>query len=60
MNEATIIWQGKRVRITLDIADELVQDTDQIRRNIGLDHAALSKVWLHERVQQEKASSSDR
>ena len=60
MKKAKIIRHGNRVRITLDIAEELVHDIDQIRQNIGVDRAALIKVWLHERVQQEKAASSDR
>ena len=55
MNEAKIIRSPKKVRITLDIAEELVQDIDQIRHHIGVDRAALIKVWLHERVRQEKA-----
>ncbi|MGD8716673.1 MAG: CopG family transcriptional regulator [Desulfobacterales bacterium] len=57
MNKAKIIRHGKRVRITLDIAEELVQDIDQIRKSIGVDRAALIKIWLHERVQQEKAGT---
>ena len=61
MKKATTIRHGKRSHITLDIAEELVQDIDQIRQNIGVDRAALIKVWLHEkRVQQEKAASSER
>ena len=55
INEAKIIRSPKKVRITLDIAEELVQDIDQIRHNIGVDRSALIKVWLHERVRQEKA-----
>ncbi len=55
---AKIIRHGKKVRITLDIAEELVQDIDQIRESIGVDRAALIKIWLHERIQQEKAASS--
>ena len=55
MNEAKIIRSQKKVRITLDIAEELVQDIDQIRHNIGVDRSALIKIWLHERVRQEKA-----
>jgi metal-responsive CopG/Arc/MetJ family transcriptional regulator len=43
------------VRITLDVAEELVQDIDQIRKSIGVDRSALIKIWLHERVQQEKS-----
>ena len=54
IKKAKIIRHGKKVRITLDIAEELVQDIDQIRHNIGVDRAALIKVWLHERVRQEK------
>jgi len=59
MKNAKIIRHGKRVRITLDIAEALVQDIDQIRESIGVDRAALTKIWLHERIQQEKAASSD-
>ena len=47
------------MRITLDIAEALVQDIDEIRESIGVDRAALIKVWLHERIQQEKAASSN-
>jgi hypothetical protein len=59
MRNAKIIRHGKRVRITIDIAEALVQDIDQIRESIGVDRSALIKIWLHERVQQEKAVSSD-
>jgi hypothetical protein len=60
MTKAKIIRHGKKVRITLDIAEELVQEIDQIRHSIGVDRAALIKIWLHERVQQEKAGTSRR
>ena len=56
MNKAKIIRHGKKVRITLDVAEELVQDIDQIRKSIGVDRSALIKIWLHERVQQEKSN----
>jgi hypothetical protein len=59
IRNAKIIRHGKKVRITLDIAEALVQDIDEIRKSIGVDRAALIKVWLHERIQQEKAASSD-
>jgi len=55
MSKAKIIRHGKKVRITLDVAEELIKDIDCIRKNIGVDRGALIKVWLHERVQQEKA-----
>ena len=58
MTKTKIIRHGKKVRITLDIAEELVQEIDQIRQSIGVDHAALIKVWLHARVRQEKAGIS--
>jgi hypothetical protein len=60
MSEAKIIRHGKKVRITLDIAEELVRDIDRIRDSIGVDRAALIKVWLHERVKQEKATGLKR
>jgi hypothetical protein len=55
MSKAKIIRHGKKVRITLDVAEELIKDVDRIRKSIGVDRGALIKVWLHERVQQEKA-----
>ncbi len=58
ITKATVIRHGKKVRITLDVAEELVQDIDRIRQRIGVDRAALIKIWLHERVQQEKAGIS--
>jgi predicted DNA binding CopG/RHH family protein len=55
MSRATVIHHGKKVRITLDIAESLVKDIDAIREKIGVDRGALIKVWLHEKVKQEKA-----
>jgi hypothetical protein len=54
MSEARVFRPGKKVRITLDVAEELVSDIDRIRASIGVDRGALIKVWLHERVQREK------
>lgn len=45
------------MRITLDTAESLVQEIDEIRKQIGVDRGALIKVWLHERVNQEKSAS---
>lgn len=56
MSKAKIIRHGKKVRLTLDVAEALVNDIDEIREEIGVDRGALIKVWLHERVQQEKAA----
>jgi hypothetical protein len=56
MSKAKIIRHGKKVRITLDVAEELVKEIDRIRENIGVDRGALIKIWLHERLQQEKAA----
>jgi hypothetical protein len=60
MTKAKLIRHGKKIRITLDIAEELVHEIDQIRQSIGVDRAALIKIWLHERVQQEKSGISRR
>ena len=57
MSKSKIIRHGKKVRITLDIAETLVKDIDQIRGTIGVDRAALIKIWLHERIQKEKTIS---
>ena len=54
VSRATVIHHGKKVRITLDIAESLVRDIDEIRKKIGVDRGALIKVWLHEKVIEEK------
>ena len=54
LSKAVISKPGKKVRITLDVSQSLVEEIDQIRQSIGVDRGALIKVWLHERVQQEK------
>jgi len=56
VSKAVISKPGKKVRITLDISQSLVEEIDQIRQSIGVDRGALIKVWLHERVQKEKAT----
>ncbi len=55
MSKAEINRHGKKVRITIDMSEALVSEIDDIRRKIGVDRGALIKVWLHERVKQEKA-----
>ena len=60
MSKAEIIRHGKKVRITIDMSETLVSEIDEIRRKIGVDRGALIKVWLHERVKQEKAVGNAR
>ncbi len=55
ISKAGIVRHGKKVRITLDIAEGLLQEIDRIRNEIGVDRAALIKIWLHERVHKEKS-----
>ena len=50
MSKATIINHGKKVRITLDMAESLVKEIDEIRTRIGVDRGALIKVWLYEKI----------
>ena len=57
LSKARITRSSRKVRITLDIAESLVQDIDTIREKIGVDRGALIKVWLHEKVIKEKLSS---
>jgi hypothetical protein len=57
MSKSRIIRHGRKVRITLDIAETLVKEIDQIRGKIGVDRSALIKIWLHERIQKEKSLS---
>ena len=56
MSKAKVVRRRKKVRITLDIAQELVTEIDRIKESIGVDRGSLIKIWLHERVQQEKAN----
>ena len=55
MSKATIINHGKKVRITLDMAESLVKEIDEIRTRIGVDRGALIKVWLYEKIVSEKS-----
>lgn len=55
MSKAKVVRRGEKVRLTLDVAESLVAEIDEIRQRIGVDRGALIKVWLHERVKQEKA-----
>ena len=59
MSKAKIIRHAKKIRITLDVAEDLVKDIDLIRASIGVDRSAIIKIWLHERVQKEKVTSRD-
>ncbi len=54
LSKARITYPGRKVRITLDVPEALVADIDNLRQRIGVDRGALIKVWLHERVAQEK------
>jgi len=60
ISKAKIIRRGKKIRITLDVAEDLVNEIDKIRESIGVDRSALIKVWLHERIQQERDIESKR
>ena len=55
MSKATIINHSKKVRITIDMAESLVKEIDEIRARIGVDRGALIKVWLHEKILSEKS-----
>jgi hypothetical protein len=55
---ATIERPGRKVRVTLDISYSLLKEIDDIRKSIGVDRGALIKVWLYERVKQEKKHQS--
>lgn len=58
ISRALVTKPGKKVRITLDISQSLVKEIDIIREAIGVDRGALIKVWLYDRVQQEKSAGS--
>ena len=54
MSQATVTRPGKKVHLSLDVSEDLVKDLDEIRNKIGVDRSAIIKIWLHERVRQEK------
>jgi hypothetical protein len=54
LSKAKITRPGKKIRITLDVPETLVRDIDAVRERIGVDRGALIKIWLHERVAQER------
>lgn len=56
LSKARVTRSGKKIRVTLDIAESLVRDIDAIRERIGVDRGALIKIWLHEKVMEEKSS----
>ncbi len=60
ISKAKIVRHRKNIRITLDMAEELVKEIDGIRDTIGVDRGALIKIWLYERVKQEKALTAKR
>jgi hypothetical protein len=60
MSKAKVISPWEKVRITLDISESLVREIDKIRNQIGVDRGALIKVWLHEKVKEEKTSGRAR
>jgi hypothetical protein len=55
ISQAKVTRPRRKVRLTLDVSEDLVKDLDDIRNKIGVDRSAIIKIWLHERVQQEKA-----
>ncbi|MDD5008531.1 MAG: hypothetical protein PHU49_05990 [Syntrophorhabdaceae bacterium] len=55
LSKAKVTRSSKKIRITLDIAESLVRDIDAIRERIGVDRGALIKIWLHEKVIEEKS-----
>ncbi len=58
VSKAKVTRPGRKVRITLDVAEELVNEIDRLRAAIGVDRGALIKIWLHERIQREKELGS--
>jgi hypothetical protein len=55
LSKTEITKPGKKVRITLDVSQSLVKEIDKIREAIGVDRGALIKVWLYDKVRQDKA-----
>ena len=60
ISKSKIVRHGKKIRITLDVAEDLVKEIDGIRDTIGVDRGALIKIWLYERVKQEKGLTAKR
>ena len=60
ISKAAITRKGKKVRLTIDVSSSLVKEIDDIRMQIGVDRGALVKIWLYERIKQEKSIISSR
>jgi hypothetical protein len=60
MPQARVIHHGKKVLITLDIAESMVREIEEIRKAIGVERGALIKVCVHERLKREKATHGRR
>ena len=58
ISKAKVVRHGRKIRITLDVAEDLLREIDSIRDTIGVDRGALIKVWLYERVKRERALSA--
>jgi len=54
ISKAAIKRGNNKVRLTIDVSEFLVREIDDIRMKIGVDRGALIKIWLYERVKQEK------
>jgi len=53
LSQSNTTKPANKIRITIDVSQNLVNAIDRIRHQIGVDRGALIKVWLHERIQQE-------
>ena len=49
-----LLAEARKSASHLDASSSLVQEIDDIRMRIGVDRGALVKIWLYERIKQEK------
>jgi len=58
LSKAKVERLGQRMQFTLDIPESLAKDIGEIGEKIGVDTPSLIRVWLYERVRQEKTTAA--
>lgn len=58
LSKAKVERLGQRIQYTADVPESLARDIGEIGERIGVDTPSLIRVWLYERVRQEKATAT--
>lgn len=58
LSKAKVERLGQRIQFTVDVPESLARDIGEIGERIGVDTPSLIRVWLYERVRQEKITAA--